>query len=269
MGRVEGKIAIVTGGAAGIGEACGRALAREGAKVIFTDIQDARGQIVADSICADGGEAIYLHQDVTSEEEWQGIVSHAVSEFGGLDILVNNAGIGTGGPVTEMTLEDFRTMMAINVEGVFLGTKHAVPAMAQTGGGSIVIISSVAGMKGAPGLSAYAASKGAVRLFSKSVAIECARGGTNVRVNSVHPGIIDTEIWQQIASSGLAEDSPILAAAAGSNVSIASTVAEVAGVPIGHAADPLEIANGVLFLASDESKYMTGTELVIDGGMCA
>lgn len=266
MGRVEGKVALITGGAAGIGEACARVLAEEGAKVVITDIQDERGGRLSDAICASGGDAVYHRQDVTSESEWEHIIGSVQSDYGALHILVNNAGIGNGGPTTEMAYESFQTMMAINVDGVFLGCKHAIPLMTASDGGAIVNISSVAGMKGAPGLSGYSASKGAVRLLSKSVALECARGGTKIRVNSVHPGIIDTEIWTKIADSNFGPDSPL---AGGANTLNASMMAELASVPIGYPAEPVEVAKGVLFLASDDARYVTGTELVIDGGMCA
>ncbi|TNE57861.1 MAG: glucose 1-dehydrogenase [Alphaproteobacteria bacterium] len=265
MSRVAGKMALVTGGAAGIGEACARVLAREGAMVIITDIQDERGEKLASDIYAGGGQADYKHQDVVSEAGWQALIQEIEDDHGGLDVLVNNAGIGNGGAITEMSYESYSQMMAINVDGVFLGCKHAIPLMAKSGGGSIINISSVAGLKGAPGLSAYSASKGAVRLLSRSLAIECGRGGTKVRVNSVHPGIIDTEIWEKISASTAEGLSPL----GGANVLSAKMVAEMAAVPIGHAAEPIEIANGVLFLASDESRYVTGSELVIDGGMCA
>lgn len=266
MSRVAGKTALVTGGAAGIGEACARVLAREGATVVITDIQDARGEKLASDIYASGGKATYKHQDVVSGEGWQSLIDEIEDEFSGLDILVNNAGIGNGGAITEMTYESYSQMMAINVDGVFLGCKYAIPLMTKSGGGSIINISSVAGLKGAPGLSAYSASKGAVRLLSRSLAIECARGGTKIRVNSVHPGIIDTEIWTKISDSTAENMTPL---GGGANTLSAKLVAEMAAVPIGHAAEPIEIANGVLFLASDESRYVTGSELVIDGGMCA
>ncbi|TNE36542.1 MAG: glucose 1-dehydrogenase [Alphaproteobacteria bacterium] len=265
MSRVAGKIALVTGGAAGIGEACARVLAREGATVIITDVQDARGEKLASDIYASGGKAAYKHQDVVTEAGWQQLIGEIEDEYGGLDVLVNNAGIGNGGAITEMSYESYSQMMAINVDGVFLGCKHAIPLMTKSGGGSIINISSVAGLKGAPGLSAYSASKGAVRLLSRSLAIECARAGIKIRVNSVHPGIIDTEIWTKISASTADNLTPL----GGANTLSAKMVAEMAAVPIGHAAEPVEIANGVLFLASDESRYVTGSELVIDGGMCA
>jgi NAD(P)-dependent dehydrogenase (short-subunit alcohol dehydrogenase family) len=266
MRRVEGKIALVTGGAAGIGAACAQTLAREGAVVFATDIQDERGERLAQAIRDDGGEAHYVHHDVTVEEEWIALIERIVQDHKGLDVLVNNAGIATGGMITECSLESWREMMSVNLDGVFLGTKHSIPAMAESGGGSIIMMSSVAGLKGAPGLTGYNATKGGVRLFSRGVALECAGAGLNVRVNSVHPGIIDTEIWAKMGGiegdmlDGLMEE--------GAN-KINPDDLSAASVPVAYTGQAQDIANGVLFLASDESSYMTGSELVIDGGMCA
>lgn len=247
MGRVSGKVALVTGGASGIGRACASVLAREGATVVVSDVQDALGRECVATIEAAGGRAVYLAHDVTSEDAWVGVIAEIKERFGRLDILVNNAGIGLSGPVTEMPLADFRRQQAINVEGVFLGCKHGLPLMRASGGGSIVNISSVAGLTAAPNLAAYSATKGAVRLFTKSVAMECAALKDGVRVNSVHPGIIETPIWDSI-SMGLP---------GGANRIDLDAVTAVA--------TPL----GVLYLASDDSRYVTGTELVIDGGMTA
>ena len=247
MGRVSGKVALVTGGASGIGRACASVLAREGATVVVSDVQDALGRECVATIEAAGGRAVYLAHDVTSEDAWVGVIAEIKERFGRLDILVNNAGIGLSGPVTEMSLVDFRRQQAINVEGVFLGCKHGLPLMRASGGGSIVNISSVAGLTAAPNLAAYSATKGAVRLFTKSVAMECAALKDGVRVNSVHPGIIETPIWDSI-SMGLP---------GGANRIDLDAVTAVA--------TPL----GVLYLASDDSRYVTGTELVIDGGMTA
>ena len=258
MGRVSGKIALVTGGASGIGRGCASVLAREGAKVVVTDVQAALGQDCVAAIEAAGGTAIFLSHDVTSEEVWIDVVAQVKERFGRLDILVNNAGIGLSGPVTEMSLADFRRQQAINVEGVFLGCKHALPLMRAGGGGSIINISSVAGLTAAPNLAAYSATKGAVRLFSKSVAMECAALKDGVRVNSVHPGIIETAIWDSI-SSGLP---------GGANRIDLDAVTQVA-TPLGFKGLPEDIALGVLYLASDDSRYVTGAELVIDGGMTA
>jgi NAD(P)-dependent dehydrogenase (short-subunit alcohol dehydrogenase family) len=253
MGQVDGKVAIVTGGASGIGAACAATLAREGAKVVITDIDDARGQAVADSIRAAGGEALFRHQDVSLEESWPGVIDAAESRFGRLDVMVANAGIGILCQAVDMSLADWRRQTAVNLDGVFLSVKYAVPAMRRAGGGSIVITSSVAGLRGSAGLAGYCATKGGVRLFAKAVAMECA--GDRIRVNTVHPGVIDTPIWTKLPAS------------AGLNTPIDPREIARAGVPLGRVGAAQDIANGVLFLASDLSDYMTGTELVIDGGM--
>jgi len=253
MGRVQDKVALITGGAMGIGRACAERLAGEGAKVAITDIVDDTGESVVRGINENGGEAIYLHHDVTSEAEWQSIIADVTNHFGKLNILVNNAGIAIGGPITEMSLADFRKQNQVNLEGVFLGLKYSIPAIAKAGGGSIINLSSVAGLKASPGLSAYAMTKGGVRLLSKSVAKECANAGNNVRVNSVHPGIIETAIWDKMS----------LPMADGANRLDPAAIA-AASVPGGKLGQPADIANGVLFLASDDSSYINGSELVID-----
>ena len=258
MARVSGMIALVTGGASGIGRGCSQVLAREGAAVVVTDVQDAMGRETVAAIEAAGGSAVYLRQDVTSEDEWISVIAEIKDRFGRLDILVNNAGIGIAGPVTEMSLADFRRQQAINVEGVFLGCKHALPLMRAGGGGSIINISSVAGLTASPNLAAYSATKGAVRLFTKSVAMECAALKDGVRVNSVHPGIIETAIWDSI-SGGMP---------GGANRIDLDAMTTVA-TPLGFKGLPQDIALGVLYLASEDSRYVTGTELVIDGGMVA
>ncbi|MGH7110336.1 MAG: SDR family NAD(P)-dependent oxidoreductase [Stellaceae bacterium] len=253
MGQVEGKVAIVTGGASGIGAACATTLAREGAKVVITDIDGARGQEVADSIRKAGGEAVFRHQDVSLEEGWSGVIEAAERGFGRLDVMVANAGIGILCRAVEMSLLDWRRQTAVNLDGVFLSVKYAVPALRRAGGGSIIITSSVAGLRGSAGLAGYCATKGGVRLFAKAVAMECA--DDRIRVNTVHPGVIDTPIWTKLPAS------------AGHNTPIDPGEIARATVPLGRVGEAQDIANGVLFLASDLSDYMTGTELVIDGGM--
>jgi len=193
--RVKGKVALVTGGASGIGRACALLLGQEGATVVITDIQNDMGRDCATKIKQGGGDAIYLHHDVASEDAWKSVIAETKSKFGRLDILVNNAGIAIAGPITEMSLADWRRQESINLDGVFLGVKHGLPLMRESGGGSIINISSLAGLKGSPNLAAYCATKGGVRLFSKAVAMECAQMRDNVRVNSVHPGVIETPIW--------------------------------------------------------------------------
>ncbi len=260
-GQVAGKVALVTGGASGIGAAVAELLAREGASVAVTDIDELGGPEIVAGIRKAGGEAIFLPQDVTSEARWIEVVADVEKRYGRLDILVSNAGIGIAVPsITDMTLEDWRRQNAINLDGVFLSVKHCLPLMRKTGGGSIIMMSSLAGLRGAPGLSAYSASKGGVRLFAKSIAMECASVGDGIRVNSVHPGIIDTPIWGKI---------PTGAAGRGQNAPIDPEERAKFAAPLGRAGHAAEIASGVLYLASDASSYVTGTELVIDGGMNA
>ena len=255
MGQVQGKVAIVTGGASGIGAACAATLAQEGGKVVVTDLDDQRGQAVVDNIRCNGAEAVFLPQDVTIEERWPEVIDATERHFGRLDIMVANAGIGILCAAIDMTLADWRRQTAVNLDGVFLSVKHAVPAMRRAGGGSIIITSSVAGLRGSAGLAGYCATKGGVRLFAKAVAMECAAAGDNIRINTVHPGVIDTPIWTKLPVS------------AGRNTPIDPHEIARAGVPLGRAGQAQDIANGVLFLASDASSYMTGSELVIDGGI--
>jgi NAD(P)-dependent dehydrogenase (short-subunit alcohol dehydrogenase family) len=211
-GQVQGKVALVTGGASGIGAAVAESLAREGASVAVTDIDDLRGPEVVAGIKKAGHEAVFLHQDVTSEPRWIEVVTDVEKRFGRLDILVSNAGIGIAVPsITDMSLADWRRQTAINLDGVFLSVKHGLPLMRRTGGGSIIMMSSLAGLRGAAGLSGYSATKGGVRLFAKAVAMECASVGDGIRVNSVHPGIIDTPIWGKIPTeaAGRGQNAPI------------------------------------------------------------
>ena len=269
-GRLFGKVALVTGGASGIGRGSALAMAAEGASIVVTDIQDALGAETVALIEAEGGKAVYVRHDVTSEEAWIAAVAATRAAYGRLDILVNNAGIGMGGPVTEFSLADWRRQQAINVEGVFLGVKYGLPLMRESGGGSIINISSIAGLTGAANMSAYCATKGAVRLFTKAVALECAAAKDGVRCNSVHPGIIETAIWDGISATVPA---PSTAGGAGAGGTIPNRIdldaMTAIGTPLGHKGYPEDIAAGVVFLASDESRYMTGAELVIDGGMTA
>ncbi|HEY8572207.1 glucose 1-dehydrogenase [Phenylobacterium sp.] len=253
-GRVVGKVALVTGGASGIGRGCAERLAQEGATVVVTDLQDLKGDEALAAIAAAGGRAEYLHHDVTDEAAWVQVIGEVKARHGRLDILVNNAGVGLAGPVLEMSLETWRRQTAVNLDGVFLGVKHAIPLMRQSGGGSIINMSSVAGLKGSPGLAGYCATKGGVRLFTKAVALECAAAKDGIRVNSVHPGIIETPIWLTVAPTGTNEPPNL------------DAISEMV-VPLGVKGVPLDIANGVLWLASDESRYVTGAELVIDGGL--
>lgn len=258
MGQVNGKVAIVTGGARGIGAACARMLAREGAKVVVTDIDDNEGQALVDGLRKGGGEAMYLNQDVAVEGRWPEVIAEVEKRYGRLDVMVANAGIAIRVPIVDMSLDDWRRQQSVNLDGVFLSVKHAIPAMRRSGGGSIVVMSSIAGLRGSPGLAGYCATKGGVRFFAKAAALECALAGDNIRVNSVHPGIIDTAIWGKMVSG---------ADPARRNAPIDLHELSRAMVPLARAGETQDIANGVLYLASDASSYMTGAELVIDGGI--
>ena len=257
MGQVEGKIALVTGGASGIGAACCATLAREGARVAISDIDDARGNALAAEIAGAGQQAVYLRHDVTDEGSWRQVVGEVERRYGRLDILVANAGIGVmATSIVDMSLADWRRQTAVNLDGVFLSVKYCLPLMRKSGGGSIVMTSSIAGLRGSPTLAGYCATKGGVRLFAKAIAMECASRQDGVRVNSVHPGIIDTPIWDKINPGGSGRNAPIDIEDYGRR-----------GAPLGRVGKPQDIANGVLFLASDAANYITGTELVIDGGI--
>jgi len=256
MAELSGRVALVTGGARGLGAAAAKALAAKGAKVVVSDIRDG-GETAA---AIDGA---YVKHDVTSEEEWTAAVQFAKDKFGGLDILVNNAGVFWVTPLPMETLENFRKMQAINVEGVFLGLKHCIPAIAERahqwdGGGAVVNLSSVAGIVGAPNIIAYNASKGAVRLMTKSAALEYAPA--KVRVNSVHPGIIDTPM--------MAEAAKVIEATTGQGAN-ATRDQFATRHPLGRMGRDIDIANAVAFLASDAAAFITGSELVVDGGMTA
>ncbi len=256
MGRVDNKVALVTGGAKGIGRASALMLAREGARVVLTDVEEAQGTAVAKEIERAGGKALFLVQDVTDESQWVDVVDRARAHFGGLNIVVNNAGIGTAGSAEDETLEAWRRLMAVNLDGVFLGTKHAIRAMKdEAGAGSIINISSIEGIVADPKLAAYNASKGGVRIFSKSAALHCAQAGYRIRVNTIHPGYIWTPMVEGYLTS--------LGDVEGGRQVISKMH------PIGRMGEPDDIAYGVLYLASDESAFVTGSELVIDGGYTA
>ena len=259
MAKLKDKVALVTGGASGIGAACAQRLAEEGARIVVTDVQDDKGPELVAAITKAGGSARYKHHDVTSEDAWIDVIADIEKSEGRLDVLVNNAGIAVGRPsITMMSLEDWRKQQAVNVEGVFLGIKHSLPLMRKGGrGGSIINMSSVAGLKGSPLLAGYCATKGAVRLFTKSIALECANFKDGIRVNSVHPGLIETPIWLSIAGMGQP----------GANAPPDLDAMSKDSVPLGVKGVPGDIANGVLWLASDDSRYVTGAELVIDGGL--
>lgn len=268
-GRLKDRIALVTGAASGIGRGTAEALAAEGARLVITDVDTDGLAATAARIRERGGQAVEYEHDVTSEARWQAVLAAVQAELGGLHVLVNNAGIGIGGSIFEMSYADWSRQQAINVDGVFFGLKHGIPLIAASGGGSVINISSVAGLRGSPGLAAYCATKGAVRLLTKAVALECAQAGMNVRVNSVHPGIIDTAIWQKIPQGAAsAMRAATLAIPPGANAIDPNALA-AAGAPLGYAGLPADIAAGIVYLASDDSRYVTGSELVIDGGMTA
>src|SRR6516164_49226 len=253
-GQVAGKVALVTGGASGIGAAVAELLAQEGASVVVSDVDELKGPEVVAGIRQAGREAMFLHHDVTSEARWAEVASEVERRYGRLHILVSNAGIGIAVPsIVEMSLEDWRRQTAINLDGVFLSVKHCLPLMRKSGGGgSIIMMSSLAGLRGSATLAGYSATKGGVRLFAKSVAMECASAGDGIRVNSVHPGIIDTPIWGKI---------PAGATASGQNQPIDFAELARLATPLGRPGQAREIAQGVLYLASDASSYVTGSEL--------
>jgi len=258
MAELTSKAAIVTGGASGIGEACAETLARAGAAVLVADVDDHLGKAVVERILKAGGKARYLHHDVRDEAAWPGVIAESEQNFGRLDIMVANAGIGIMSPIETMTLADWQRQQAINLDGVFLSIKHAIPAMRRAGGGSIVLMSSIAGLRGAPMLAGYSATKGGVRLLAKSVALEHA--ADNIRCNSVHPGIIATPIWNKLptGAEGNRRNAPIDPRERAQGV-----------VPLTRVGEAQDIANGVLFLCTEAASYMTGQELVIDGGITA
>ena len=247
--RLEGKVALISGGARGMGAAEARFFAREGARVAVGDLLEEEGARLESEIAEAGGDCIFVRLDVTSEESWANAVELTVSRYGRLDVLVNNAGVYQKARVEDTTLEGWDRVMAINAAGPFLGTKAAVPAMRDSGGGSIVNISSTAGLVGSLHSTAYTASKGAVRLLTKATAVQYA--GDGIRANSVHPGPIDTDMLAAVYSDPEERQR------------------RVSRIPMGREGTVDEVAYGVLFLASDESSFMTGSELVIDGGATA
>jgi len=258
MGRLDGKVALVTGAAKGIGAATAELLAREGAKVMCTDVDETEGQKVVDAIQNAGHTASFMTHDVTSEEAWEKVAGETQRAFGGLHVLVNNAGIAPDGiAIEDLPFESWKRTLAVDLDSVFLGCKYAIRLMKECGGGSIINISSIMGLVGTPRSSDYNAAKGGVRLLTKVAALECAEAGYNIRVNSVHPGYIDTPLVRNVVER-----------------SEEASANELMGMltmlhPIGRLGTPKEIGQAILFLASDESSFVTGAELVVDGGYTA
>jgi 3alpha(or 20beta)-hydroxysteroid dehydrogenase len=248
--RLEGKVALITGGARGMGASEAQLFLDEGAKVVITDILDEVGQETARRLSPDGSRCIFYRHDVTNESEWESVVADAIGVFGQIDVLVNNAGVFEQGSILDTSLKNFERTMDINVTGVFLGMKTVAPHMVQRKQGSIINISSVAGLNGTPGFVAYGASKWAVRGMTKGVAKELAPFG--VRVNSIHPGIIDTPMLQTFDEAG-------------------EGVREMVRtrIPLGYEAEPIHVARLALYLGSDDSAYSTGSEFIVDGGWSA
>lgn len=246
--RLQGKVALVTGGGSGIGAEISRSLAREGAKVAVADIADQNGERTVREIEQAGGDAIFIHLDVTQEEQWKKAIATTEQHFGKLNVLVNNAGISVRKLVENAELEDWHRIMEVNATGTWLGIKHAIPAMRRAGGGSIINMSSAHAIVGDIGHPAYFASKAGVRLLTKATAVQHAKD--NIRCNSIHPGFVETPMTAEFHASGARQY-------------------REAKTPLGRLATPEDIAPGAVFLASDESRYMTGSELVIDGGVTA
>ena len=255
MGRLLGKIAIITGGANGIGKAICERFVDEGALVIIADVNRKMGEKAAQKLKE---KASFTELDVREKDQWKSLMDGVISKHGKLDVLVNNAGIlstSSQQSVEDVNLEEWRSVQSVNVEGVFLGCQAAIKVM-KPAGGSIVNLSSVAGLIASPGIVAYGASKGAVRQLTKSIAVDCARKGYRIRCNSVHPGLIETDMGQNSMHMGGANPEE-------------NYNNRVALTPMGEVGSPIDIANGILFLASDEARHMTGAELVIDGGLTA
>jgi 3(or 17)beta-hydroxysteroid dehydrogenase len=252
MGRVDGKVALVTGGASGIGLATSQLLADEGAEVVLADRDKSRSSA---ALAAVGQRACFFDLDVTREDQWIAVTDAVVARFGRIDILINCAGVVLLKDIEATTLDEWRALMAVNLDGTFLGCKQAVRVMKDRGGGSIVNLSSVAGLIGSGNLAAYSASKGGVRLLTKSVALHCARRGYNIRCNSVHPSFVETPMLRSTI------------AAARDPQKMETSVTQAAA--LGRLAQPIEVARTILFLASDESTFTTGAELVVDGGLTA
>jgi 3(or 17)beta-hydroxysteroid dehydrogenase len=266
MNRLDGKVALVSGAARGIGGETAQLMARAGANVVVADVLDERGRQTVDAIKAAGGQAEYVHLDVTKEENWIAAVNLATSRFGKLDILVNNAGVFIGKGIEEVSLDEWNRLVAVNMTGVFLGTKLAAPALREAAkssehGSAIVNLASIAGIVGSQLDPLYSMTKGGVTLFTKSAALEFGRKGYRIRVNSIHPGIIQTDMGEQTFVAR--------ARRTGSNDTTAARQVVTDSVPWGRMGVPMDIAKGIVFLASDDAGYMNGAGLVVDGGLTA
>lgn len=267
MNRLDGKVVLLSGAARGIGAESARLMVEAGARVVVADVLDDRGRATAKAIDPSGEACVYMHLDVTSEAEWQAVADATVERFGSLDVLVNNAGVFIGKGSEEATAADWKRLVDVNLTGVVLGTRLCLPALRQAAarhpdGASIVNLASVAGLVGSQLDPLYSMTKGGVTLFTKSTALEFGRKGYRIRVNSVHPGVIDTEMGAQTFVSRAQ-------AMLGSNDVEAARNLSAQMHPIGRIGTPLDIARGILFLASDDSGFMTGSALVIDGGLTA
>lgn len=246
--RLENKVALITGGAQGLGKAIAQGYSREGASLVISDINMEKLEEVEKELADSGSDVIALKHDVSSEEQWKSVIDKTIEKFGQLDIVVNNAGVGTHGNIESTSFEDWKKLLSVNLDGVFLGTKYGAQAMIDNGNkGSIINMSSIAGLVGDSELLAYSASKGGIRLFSKSAALHLAEKGTEIRVNTIHPGYMDTELIDLVPDTSEMIDK----------------------TPMGRFGDPEMIAQGAIYLGSDESSYSTGSELVIDGGYSA
>lgn len=248
MGRLAGKVAIVTGAAKGLGAADARLFVAEGATVVLTDVDTVNGEVLAQEL---GERATFMRHDVRNESEWAALIPEVVARFGGLDVLVNNAGVVELGTPETVTEADYRFVMAVSIDGTVWGCKHAIPAMRASGGGSIINMASIASIQGEPVVAAYCAAKGAIEAYTRTVAVYCAQAGMNIRCNSVHPSGIDTpmvrSLPEKVAASGMPQSEEPSGGAASN--------------PLG---DPIDIANMVLFLASDESRFVSGQAMVVD-----
>lgn len=266
MNGKAGWISLISGAASGIGAACATRFASAGAVVIAADIDMPGLTRMCEEVRACGGCIEPLCLDVTDERAWQDAVEQIGRRYGALDVLINNAGICMSTPLLDMSLADWQRQMAVNLDGVFLGTRAAIPLMTRSGGGTVINMSSVAGLKGVADMAGYCASKGGVRLFTKAVALECARNGNNIRVNSIHPGAVETPIWLKLGHGGRL---PPPESVVTEEVLAAVREEGAAATPLGRVGTPEDVAGLALFLASDAAKFITGAEFVVDGGAMA